>query len=306
MYSGNSKIIKGMIKVRDKIRYTRYAIFPIQACLDRYRWSYGRRANLKNPKDFDEKLIWVMYNRYKYDDRIKRCVDKIEIHNYMREKGLSYLMNEVYATYETLDEVDEEAWDALPNTFVLKCSTGSGGNVIVLDKSKTKREDVVKKLLPYATKKYGKETGGIQYNGIPARFLAERYLGEMDGTPPVDYKIYCCNGKAWCFEVIHDRFCDEKHFWFLTDTDFNPTPQYGVGAISDADRIALDKPKNLEKFVKAAEDVSKEFPIVRVDLYNWEDEPILGEMTFYPMDGVNNTFSRAGLDWLGSKIDINK
>lgn len=301
MYQGNSGFIKALIKVRDKIRYTRYALFPIQACKDRYKWSYGRKADLKNPKDFDEKLIYVMYNQYKNDERVKRCIDKIEIHNYFRERGYDYLLNEVYATYNTLDEVD---WDALPDSFVLKCSTGSGGNVIVLDKNKTSREDAINKLRPYATKQYGKETGGIQYKGIPARFLCERYIGEPDGTPPVDYKIYCCNGVACCIEVIHDRFCDEKHFWYLTDRDYNCVQQYGVGAISDPDKIAADKPKNLKKFIEAAELVSKEFPIVRVDLYNYKDEPVLGEMTFFPMDGVNNTFSREGLDWLGSKIDL--
>ena len=61
MYSGNSPIIKGAIWCRNQLRYIRYRISPIQACLDRYKWSYGKKADLKNPKDFDEKLIYVMY-----------------------------------------------------------------------------------------------------------------------------------------------------------------------------------------------------------------------------------------------------
>lgn len=91
MYSGNSSIIKNIIKVRNKIRYARYARNPLQACKDRYKWTYKTKINLKDPLMFDEKLIYLMYNKYRYDQRVKDCIDKIEAHNYFEKKVISTL-----------------------------------------------------------------------------------------------------------------------------------------------------------------------------------------------------------------------
>ena len=42
----------------------------------------------------------------------------------------------------------------------------------------------------------------------------------------------------------------------------------------------------LKKMIEIAEDLSKEFPFVRVDFYEVNKKIIFGEMTFYPKSGL--------------------
>ena len=45
------------------------------------------------------------------------------------------------------------------------------------------------------------------------------------------------------------------------------------------------KPKNFEKMKKIAEELSKGFPFIRVDLYEINDKVYFSELTFFPCSG---------------------
>ena len=48
---------------------------------------------------------------------------------------------------------------------------------------------------------------------------------------------------------------------------------------------ALELCKNIKDMIKIAEDLSKEFPHVRVDLYNVDGKVVFGELTFFNAGG---------------------
>ncbi len=284
--------------IRNRIRYGIYRVYPKKALYDRFRWTYGRKPDLKDPKTFDEKLIWLMINRYADDERVIRLVDKGEIHNYYREKGMEDILNEMYGLFRSPDEIP---WETLPDSFVLKCTHGAGYNIFVKDKNSADRGEISRQLTAWQKETYGTEFGGIQYRKLRHDIICERFLDTPDGKPPVDYKFYCFDGRLECIEIIMDRF--ENYHYILVDRDFKPLP-FGKDAIRDEKFIESSKPVIYEAMRDLAELLSKEFPFVRVDIYDRTDRPMLGEMTFFPMDGINEFFGQEGQLYLGEKLKL--
>ena len=67
--------------------------------------------------------------------------------------------------------------------------------------------------------------------------------------------------------------------------------------------VALPKPLNFNKMLEIAETLSKDFPHVRVDLYNINGRIFFGELTFYDGSGYMR-FKPDDFDFaLGSKMD---
>lgn len=66
----------------------------------------------------------------------------------------------------------------------------------------------------------------------------------------------------------------------------------------------LDKPQNFEEMLKIAENLSKPFPCVRVDLYNIEGKIYFGEMTFTSMGGMMIYFTDKFQNFAGDMIDL--
>lgn len=64
-----------------------------------YREHYGRKIDLENPKDIDEK---VNYMKLFADTTLwSRYADKWAVREYVRERGLGHTLNEVYGIYYT-------------------------------------------------------------------------------------------------------------------------------------------------------------------------------------------------------------
>ena len=65
----------------------------------------------------------------------------------------------------------------------------------------------------------------------------------------------------------------------------------------------IEKPKKIQDMIKIAEDLSKPFPFVRVDLYNDKGKIIFGELTFTPACCCNPCYSKEGNKELGKMIN---
>lgn len=65
-----------------------------------------------------------------------------------------------------------------------------------------------------------------------------------------------------------------------------------------------EKPFSLDKMVETATILSKPFPFVRVDFYQYKDKAIFGEMTFTPAGGLY--VSQTDIDGvsMGELLDI--
>jgi hypothetical protein len=245
-----------------------------------YRMKLGRNPDLKNPKRFTEKLQWYKMN---YRNPIMHdCVDKYLVREYIKEKGLEDTLIPLIGYYNSLDEVE---WDKLPDSFVIKTSHGGGGlNVIVCpDKSKLSFDEVNKKLSfdPHPVKKnsLGREWA---YYGLKPGIVVEEMLVNRENPDAgvTDYKFFCYRGHAKYIVVDMDRYIGHKRNFY--DREWND-----LKVLSDCpplDRVA-PKPPQLDEMLRIADELSKDFPYVRVDLYNVDGKVYFGELTFYPWSG---------------------
>ena len=64
------------------------------------------------------------------------------------------------------------------------------------------------------------------------------------------------------------------------------------------------KPKSFEQMVEFARILSKEFPFVRIDFYEYKEKAIIGEMTFTPAACLGEYTKDASL-MLGNMLNIN-
>ena len=85
-----------------------------------------RPVDLKNPKYFNEKMLWVKYYLYNDSPLIAQCYNKYLVRRYVESKGLSNILNVLYGVWDSTDEIE---WDKLPEEYVMKISNSYGGHV---------------------------------------------------------------------------------------------------------------------------------------------------------------------------------
>lgn len=239
----------------------------------------GYFPNLKTPITLNEKLQYLKLHDYWKNPLIIQCTDKFAVRQYVMDKGCSQILNELYAVYQSVDEIN---WNALPNVFVLKCNYGSGGNIICLDKSALDIEDAERKLRKWMKESSGLERVEYSYEGIDRKIICEKFIETEDGKPPRDYKIFCSFGEPKLLFVATDRYDGHTKFdYFTPEWEWidvrNGHPNAGPG---------LNKPDRLDDMLDYARKLSADFPLVRVDLYCEFDTIIFGELTFLHFGGV--------------------
>lgn len=244
-----------------------------------YKRVKGVKLNLNNPKSFSEKLLFLKLNNYYNNPLVTKCADKFLVREYIKEKGLSDLLNILIGSYDTVDQID---WESLPEEFVLKCNHGSGYNIICKNKSVMKETLVKEKLEEWMHEDYWKISAELNYKFIDKKIICEKYLDPEDGFLPIDYKIYCFNGKPKAVLVMMDREGSPKGVFMSTEWELiSYIDKYG-----EVDRLP-EKPYSLHEMLSAAEVLSEPFPFVRVDFYQYQNRAIFGEMTFTPAGGLS-------------------
>jgi hypothetical protein len=248
-----------------------------------YRIKTGRKLDLKNPKRFTEKLQW--YKLYDRNPLMAQCADKYEVRKYIEKIGLGNILNELYGIYDSPDEID---FAQLPDSFVLKDTLGGGGNAVILVGDKTQMDEAaVRRQMwewvntPVRMKHPGREW---VYEGRKHRIIAERLLACPNGDLP-DYKFFCFDHQVQYF-YIRTGYAKNHALGELSFFDRNLKYLQGVGM--DYCGISDKRPKlcdEVKKMMEMAENLSAEFPHVRVDLYNIDGQIYFGELTFFNASG---------------------
>lgn len=241
-----------------------------------YWLKMGRKLNLNNPKRFTEKIQWYKLNYRNY--KMNKCVDKYLVRDYVKEKGLENILVKLLGQYDNIQKLD---FDKLPEKFVIKRTNGGGGDnvIICFNKSDLNFFDLEKKLDLRENSNVGREWA---YNDLKPRIIVEELLINKDDPSAGinDYKIFCYYGKPKYIVVDIDRYIDHKRNFY--DIYWN---KIDVGSDCNQTEKQINKPQNLEEMLRIASKLSKEFPFVRVDLYNIEGQIYFGELTFYPWSG---------------------
>ena len=277
---------KNIIKSQDsRLKILRALSFlPDKIALNlEYKIKTGNKLNLANPKRYTEKLQW--YKLYYHDPVMRECADKYSVRSYLESKGYSYLLNELYAAYDSADELD---FSKLPDSFAVKCSVGGGLNYFVQNKNEENEEQVrsmIKGWLESEYDLYGYIYGREWcYKGRMPKILIEKLLPRDEHNDIPDYKFFCFGGKVFCLYTMID-YADNHENGKLGffDRNFNLMPYHRGDFAPITEQIPA--PTCFDEMIKIAEDLAKGFPHVRVDFYNVNGNPVFGELTFYNASG---------------------
>lgn len=264
------------------------SILPDRLYLQLFNYyKFGKFINFNNPKSFNENINYIKL--FERSDLLTICSDKYLVREYVEEViGEHILIPLLWKGTEP----KEIPFNKLPNSYVIKCNHASGTNVVVKNKNKVNKNEVVNKLLKWMNYDYflGRREWG--YKNIERKIIIEKFIGENNEVP-TDYKFYVINGKIELIHVDINRFNNHQKY----DLDSN------LNSFHFADhKVMLPKPKNFELMKSHAEKLAKKFRFVRVDFYNIKGKIYFGEMTFYPSGGFKE-FEPAQLDeYLGLKF----
>lgn len=264
-----------------------------------YKKTHGAYPDLENPKTFSEKLVWSLLNHR--DVLYVKYADKYAVREFVKICiGEKYLIK-CFAIYTKIEEID---FDNLPNSFVLKATHASGWNLICPNKLELNQRKSRRILKYWLSHNYYSTNREWHYKSMPKRVICEEFIGNKDGTPPIDYKILCFNGIPKLILLDIGRF---KHIRRnIYDIDWNQYKDIEITFEQDHSR-EYEKPKNLEEMLDIARKLSKGFEHVRIDLYNVDGKIYFGEMTFFHGAGVYSTYSPKNIDLLiGSWFNLPK
>lgn len=238
---------------------------------------FRRKLNLKDPKYFNEKIQWLKLFYYPNRDDVIQGADKYAVRNYLEDHGLGEYLNNLIGVWNSWDEVD---WEKLPEKFALKTNHGARYNIICSDKSKLSEKETGNTITKWLSEDFSLYNAEVHYSKIERKIICEEYL-EGDIT---DYKFFCFHGEPKFFYVARGfgEGQDERMAFFNIDgtkADFKRT-QYNV---LEEDIII---PENISEMINISKILSKDFPFVRIDLFNLNGKIMFSEMTFTPGGGL--------------------
>lgn len=278
---------------------------PKKAADAMYHKIYGHHMDLDNPKNLIEKITWLSLNT---DTSLwTLCADKYRMRSYVDKKGYGEYLPKCYGFWENPDDID---FSKLPNQFVLKANNGCATVMIVREKSKLNEAKVKKQMKGWLKRKFGYMGAQKHYLSIKPGILAEELLTqtkELNKVSPdsmVDFKIWCINGKPESVLVVYDR--NNEHYKLaLYDINWKAIPESLNENWCNLQKSTptLQKPKHLDEMIRIATTLSKDFKEVRVDFYESDDKPIIGELTFTTGYGY---FTDEYYEYLGRKINLNE
>ena len=230
----------------------------------------------------------------------KTLAEKYAVRQYVADRiGEQYLVP-LLGKWDTAEAID---FDALPDKFVIKPNNGSYDCVVCSDKSTIDVEEVRARMARSLRVSFGIETAEPHYRRIKPCIIAEQMLETDAPEGLVDYKIWCFNGRPYCFFVCANRDPITHHVVYLYyDLNWVKHRDY----ISEAFRTDVEcpRPKNLEKMLEIATKLSEGLPEARVDLYDIDGRIYFGEMTMTSNFAMMPFYTKETLERMGDQVQL--
>ena len=206
---------------------------------------------------------------YDRDPRLSDLADKVAAKSFVAERlGAEWIVPTLWSG----DRLPlAPPW---PSPFVVKSRHGCNHTLLVRD-DREPWAILRQRAHRWLARPYGGWLDEWLYREIPRGLVVEPFIGAGRDLP-VDYKIYVFGGRAAFVQAHVDR--EHDHRWVVHDRGWRPL---------DADAGAIARPSRLDDMLGAAEALARGFDFVRVDFYQPGDQPLFGEMSFYPGSGLD-------------------
>lgn len=261
----------------------------------------GENLNLKNPKTFNEKIQWLkLYDSFPLKTQL---TDKVLVRDWIKEKIGEEYLKPVFQVCNSFDEID---FDSLPNEFIIKCNHGCKWHYKIKNKIKFLQ---IPQLFNFVKKRFddwmqteffpwaGFE---MQYKGIMPAIIIEQLIGNDDDECPVEYEVYCFNGKPMYYQKI--KYAKNVECC-VYDSSFCE-----VGFAFDASYSLVHEPLDecLYSISGLSEKLAQSFKFVRVDWIFYKGKFYFNEMTFTPFSGFFTFKDKKINEYLGQLLDLKK
>ena len=265
--------------------FTAYSIFFLNKISNyqiekiRFYKKTGYKLNLRNPRSFNEKIIWKkIYDR---NPLLPLTSDKYQVRPYIKDiLGEDTAKEILIPLFYVTDKPKTIPFEGLHIPYIIKPNHASGLKIIVENDNYDKQK-IIKTCQQWLNTPYGLEKMEWAYHFIKRKIIIEKLLLDKNGKIPKDYKFHMFHGKCVYIVVILDRMdhlsavrFDEN--WNIISYVYDFLPK----------GFKIEKPKNYDLMLEVAERLSKPFDYVRVDLYNIEGHIYFGELTQYPDSGT--------------------
>jgi hypothetical protein len=244
-----------------------------------YLRRFGRLANVKNPRCFNEHLM-----RLKCSDEMRRplrtfVTDRELLKLYVRGRLGEGHTPKTLAILRHPEEVDAYHF---PTTFVAKPAHGSHGVIIKRgDEVSAKDRKTMKRWLGDNYFHRGREP---QYRFIEPKVIVEEFVGDQLRVP-LDIKVYCFQGTARFIEVDFDRFGDLRRD--LYDIKGNPLE---IEFLFPRSARPMPYRNLLEEIISCSEILATGFSFVGVDLFVVDGRIFVIELNHTP-ENCNAAFN---------------
>ena len=274
--------------------YSLNGILPTWIPIKLQYWiSTGVWIDFDNPIGYAQKIQWI--KAFYRNPLYIKCSDKYTVREYVEKKGFGHLLPDLLGVYDAPSQID---FSKLPDSFVLKISTGSGSNFFISSKENIDVDNIISCLEKNMMAKQRTSSGETHYLYSKRKIICEKYLSQEDYLP-ADYKFYCCDGKVLAINYGPQRPVNNNCKMYIVDMQLND-----ISAEKTLDGIEFVAPVHFDDMIYAAKELSKGFPFVRVDFYETESGFYFSELTFTPSGGTNKYLSKEADLWLGEQIEL--
>ena len=252
--------------------------------------------NFKSPVRFNHKIIWLKknYNSAKFSN----FADKIKVKEFVEKKiGKNFCI----PTIKIFNSAEDISLKDISYPIIIKTNHGSNFNMIIKNPNSIDLNFIKKKYKEHLDVNYFDISREHQYKNIIPKVFIEPFLYNKFSDSLLDYKFFCFNGVPEVVQVDFNRFT--KHTRNFYDLAWK---KLDVQVLYPNNSNYFPKPKLLKKMIEISKTLSKDFPFIRVDLYQFSNKVLFGELTFHPEGGFS-FIKPDSYDYLwGSKLDLKK
>ena len=257
-----------------------------------YLWRHRRLPDLADPQTFTE---FVQHRKLNdRDARLPLLADKVRAKTIVAERlGSDWVIPTLWHGTALPESHD---WTT---PFVVKSRHGCNQIGFVRDPRTIDWAKLRARSKGWMRADYGFWLDEWLYSRIPRGILVEPLVGTGPGLP-IDYKFYVFGGRVEYIQVHLGR--GSRHRWIVVDREWRRRSAASI----DPDPV---QPTTLKRMIAAAEELACGFDFARVDLYEIDDHPLFGEVTFYPGSGLDRFHpvsldSEMGRHWLAAKASF--
>ena len=258
-----------------------------------FKMHMGYSFDLNNPKTFCEKIQWYAFN-WHYEE-IVRATDKVLFKDYIEQRlGPGYTIP-LIGTWTDIREL-EKSWKNFPDSFVIKSNLSADGNgmKIILDKSKENPDEIIREVKEWLNPRNSQlDCVHCNFYRSTLCILVEEY--RTNGYEKLStYKFFCFDGEPYCVYVNPPGSITFYSLdWQKLDVRYG---NYLTGTV--------DKPKHFDEMIEISRKLSAEYPFVRVDFFDTDEQLYLSELTFNPGGGMCKYTPESFNEELGAKFNI--